>query len=151
MKIPRIVDAMNYMDDDLVSWADEYTPAKHKIKLWRCVGFAACLCIIALGVLIVTINNNPKPDSSVTEFEMIAEVVEVLDSGQYKVIISGEDKNFAEGSTVVLVPSFSYATDNFNKGFLKNGDVISVTYTDFDKTAYEITPTQIEVVKSADD
>ena len=151
MKIPRIVDAMNYMDDDLVSWAVEYIPAKHKSKLWRCVGIAACLCIIALGVLIVTINNNPQPDSSVTEFEMIAEVVEVLDSGQYKVIISGEDKNFANGSTVVLVPSFNYATDNFNKGYLKNGDVISVTYTDFDKTAYEITPTQIEVVKSADD
>ncbi|MCR5520348.1 MAG: hypothetical protein K6F44_00365 [Lachnospiraceae bacterium] len=151
MKIPRIVDAMNYMDDDLVSWAVEYIPAKHKSKLWRCVGIAACLCILALGVLIVTFNNNPQPDSSVTEFEMTAEVVEVLDSGQYKVIISGEDKNFANGSTVVLVPSFSYATDNFNKGFLKKGDVISVTYTDFDKTAYEITPTQIEVVKSADD
>ena len=151
MKIPRIVDAMNYMDDDLVSWAVEYIPAKHKSKLWRCVGIAACLCIIALGVLSVTFNNNPQPDSSVTEFEMIAEVVEVLDSGQYKVIISGEDKNFAEGSTVVLISEIRYATDNFNKGFLKNGDVISVTYTDFDKTAYEITPTKIEVVKSADD
>ena len=151
MKIPRIVDAMNYMDDDLVAWAVEYIPAKHKSKLWRCVGIAACLCIIALGVLIVTFNNNPQPDSSVTEYEMIAEVVEVLDSGQYKVIISGEDKNCAVGSTVVLISEIRYATDNFNKGFLKKGDVISVTYTYFDKTSYEITPTQIEVVKSADD
>lgn len=149
MKIPRIVDAMNYIDDDLVSWADEYTPTKHKIVFWRYFGIAACLCLIVLGVFKVSIDSNPQPNSPVMEYEIFAEVVEVLDNGQYKVIVTGEDQNFINGSTVVLVPGFSYVTDNLEESYLKIGDRISVTYTDFDNTAYEITPAQIGSVPNS--
>ena len=151
MKTPRIVDAMNYIDDDLVSWAVAYNPPKNKAILWRYVGIAACLCLIVLGVIKASIDYNPQSIPTVTEYEIFAEVVDVLDNGQYKVIVTREDQNFANGSTVVLVPGYSYVSDNLKEGYLKIGDKISVTYTDFDNTACEITPAQIQVVNASAD
>lgn len=35
MRTPRIVDAMNYIDDDLVSWAVEYRRVPLSTRLFR--------------------------------------------------------------------------------------------------------------------
>ena len=51
MKVPKMVGAMNYIDDDLVSEAIVYKKrnSKHWVK-W--VSIAACFCILILGTLI---------------------------------------------------------------------------------------------------
>lgn len=46
MKVPRIVDAMNCIDDGLVSGAEVYTPKKRVWVKWGAM--AACLCLCAL-------------------------------------------------------------------------------------------------------
>lgn len=46
MRIPRIVEAMNYIDDDLVSWAVEYrTVPRNKLSWKYCVAAVACFCV----------------------------------------------------------------------------------------------------------
>lgn len=51
MKAPKMVDAMNYIDDDLVS--DSITYKKKKTSQWtKWVSLAACLCVLILGTLV---------------------------------------------------------------------------------------------------
>lgn len=65
MKVPRIVDAMNYIDDALVSGAEVYKPKK--MPIWvKWGGIAACLCLCALlGVSVwqSDILNNTPPST----------------------------------------------------------------------------------------
>lgn len=51
MKTPRIVDAMNYIDDDLVSWATEYRRVPLSIRLFRKPFLKACACILAIALI----------------------------------------------------------------------------------------------------
>ena len=62
MSIPRIVSAMEYIDDDLVSGAATYTRTK-KTSLWLKWGaMAACLCLVVVGAFIAgRISNDPHP------------------------------------------------------------------------------------------
>ena len=50
MRTPRIVEAMNYIDDDLVSWAVEYMPQRTNRRKWLKLGAIAALfcCVIAV-------------------------------------------------------------------------------------------------------
>lgn len=48
MRKPRIVDAMNYIDDDLVSWAVEYRRVPLSTRLLRKPFFKACACFFAI-------------------------------------------------------------------------------------------------------
>lgn len=149
MKTPRIVDAMNYIDDDLVSWAVEYRPAKRKVSWFRYVSIAACLCLIVFGAIRFSVDLQPHTNTDTTEYGILGEVLEVLENGQYKVKITGEDQNFANGNIVILTPGFSYVTEGLEESYLKTGDIIAVTYSEFSKTekAYEITPNQIEIIQ----
>ena len=49
MKTPKMVDAMSYIDDDLVSDAIRYKKAK-KRQWVKWVSLAACLCVLLLGI-----------------------------------------------------------------------------------------------------
>ena len=62
MSIPRIVSAMEYIDDDLVSGAVTYTRTK-KTNSWLKWGtMAACLCLVVAGAFIAgRISNDPHP------------------------------------------------------------------------------------------
>ena len=62
MSIPRIVSAMEYIDDDLVSGAVTYTRTK-KTNSWLKWGtMAACLCLVVVGAFIAgRISNDPHP------------------------------------------------------------------------------------------
>ena len=64
MSIPRIVNAMEYIDDDLVSNAVTYVPQKRKRRMnWK--AFAACAAVIAIviGVIPFLKNGTNAPDS----------------------------------------------------------------------------------------
>ncbi len=52
MRTPRIVDAMNYIDDDLVSWAVEYRRVPLSTRLFRKPFLKACACFLVLALVL---------------------------------------------------------------------------------------------------
>lgn len=52
MRKPRIVDAMNYIDDDLVSWAVEYRRVPLSTRLLRKPFLRACACFLAIILIL---------------------------------------------------------------------------------------------------
>jgi hypothetical protein len=149
---PKLAIAIGYIDDDLVTGAVEYMPAKKSKIAWlRHSIIAACLCLTILVVANVTINLLPKPGSSITGgevYEILAEVVTVMDDGRYEVKITGRDQNFADNDIVIFNYDGSEAEETI---ILKSGDVIEITYSIFEKTgaAYEITSGDILVIQSS--
>lgn len=83
---------------------------------------------------------------SITQYGITAEVVEVLENGQYEVRVTGEDENFDIGDVVII--NYDYAGDGANGNYLKADDIIAITYFTFekDKALYEIKPGQIEII-----
>lgn len=73
MKIPRMVDAMNEIDDELVSWADGYRRATKVNRLAREPVWKVCECVFAF-VLIIGMVCFWSPDSkkSVSPFVLTA-------------------------------------------------------------------------------
>ena len=66
MSVPRIVNAMEYIDDDLVSGAVTYTRTKKKNSWLKWGVMAACLCLVvglAIPLAIPMLHNaiNPPP------------------------------------------------------------------------------------------
>lgn len=51
MRTPRIVDAMNYIDDDLVSWAVEYRRVPLSTRLFRKPFLKACACFLVIALV----------------------------------------------------------------------------------------------------
>lgn len=104
---------------------------------------AACLCLVIVGIMIYA---GKSLRSSATQYGVTAEVVEVLEDGQYKVKVTGEDENFDIGDIVII--NYAYPSDGAERAPLKTGDVIAITYPTFEKTdtLYEITSGQIEIV-----
>lgn len=52
MRTPRIVEAMNYIDDDLVSWAVEYRRVPLSTRLFRKPLLKACACFLVIALVI---------------------------------------------------------------------------------------------------
>ena len=52
MRTPRIVEAMNYIDDDLVSWAVEYRRVPLSTRLFRKPFLKACACFLVIALVI---------------------------------------------------------------------------------------------------
>ena len=62
MKVTKIAKALNYLEDDLISGAEEYKPLQHKRKIfqwkkWKTV--AACLVIATIMCGVIQLFNNP--------------------------------------------------------------------------------------------
>ncbi len=52
MKKPRIADAMEYIEEDLITEAVTYKPHKHKVPVWtKWMAAAACLCLCVIGAI----------------------------------------------------------------------------------------------------
>lgn len=51
MRTPRIVEAMNYIDDDLVSWAVEYRRVPLSTRLFRKPLLKACACFLVIALV----------------------------------------------------------------------------------------------------
>ena len=60
MNTPKMVDAMNHIDDDLVSAAITYTKAK-KRQWVKWVSLAACLCVLLTGAAVWKNMNSTQP------------------------------------------------------------------------------------------
>lgn len=52
MRKPRIVDAMNYIDDDLVSWAVEYRRVPLSTRLFHKPFLKACACFLVIALVL---------------------------------------------------------------------------------------------------
>lgn len=62
MSIPKMANAMNYVDDDLVSGAVEYKRTRKKYSWIKWWAVAACLClVVATGIIIDTSKNDVAP------------------------------------------------------------------------------------------
>lgn len=57
----NVIDAMDFLDDDLICGAEEYMPRKQPIPLWR-YGAAAAACVCAAGGAAVLSRNAAAPD-----------------------------------------------------------------------------------------
>ncbi len=68
MNIPKIVCAMEYIDGDLISGAENYKPKKGKSLWLKWAAAAACICLIAAAVPFI----NPY-DGNVTDIEPMVE------------------------------------------------------------------------------
>lgn len=51
MRTPKIVDAMNYIDDDLVSWAIEYRRVPMSIRLLHKPFLKVCACFLLIALI----------------------------------------------------------------------------------------------------
>jgi hypothetical protein len=63
MNTPKMVDAMNHIDDDLVSAAITYTKAK-KRQWIKWVSLAACLCVLLVGAAVWKNMGSTQPPKS---------------------------------------------------------------------------------------
>lgn len=60
MKVPRAANALNYLDDDLISDAIEYKPKQHRFFRWtKWKTVAACLALIVVVIGILPLFNQP--------------------------------------------------------------------------------------------
>ena len=96
MSIPRIVSAMEYIDDDLVSGAVTYTRTK-KTNSWLKWGtMAACLCLVVAGAFIAgRISNDPHPvqrpnSAYIQEDVSVATVYHTVQGKTAELVIEGE-------------------------------------------------------------
>ena len=144
MNKKKFAEAVSMVDDKYYEEAANYQ-RKKKAPVWLKWGaLAACLCLIFVGVFDYV---SKVPNSSATQYGVIAEVVEVLENGKYEVKITGEDENFSLGDIVII--NYDFTVGGAEQSLLKTGDSIAITYSTFEKTdtVYEITPGQIEIVE----
>ncbi|HHV97466.1 MAG TPA: hypothetical protein GXX37_13550 [Clostridiaceae bacterium] len=151
MKTPKLAIAMGYIDDDLVSGAVEYKPSLVKLVWFRYVAAVACLCLVLLGAIKITISLFPKSNTNTPVYGVLGEVVAIKDDGRYDVRITGEDQNFAKGDIVTI--NYDYVSNESGNRALKTGDIIAITYSTYEKTGttYQITPGQIDIVQTSSD
>ena len=62
MSIPKMANAMGYIDDDLVSGAVEYKRTKKKNSWLKWGAMAACLCLVVLVAMPFMQNSEPATD-----------------------------------------------------------------------------------------
>ncbi len=98
MSLPKIVDAMQYLDDDLISGAEEYQPKKKRNTWLRWGAVAACLCLITAAafrfrnISDADITEPSKPRSTATVIYGDEGVTSM--SSQYSLIHYTEEEMF---------------------------------------------------------
>lgn len=109
MRTPRIVDAMNYIDDDLVSWAAEYRRAPLFTRIFRHPFLKACACFLVIAlVLKIAFFRNESGDIVSSPFVLTAYAISSGD-GSTTTNILAKDKQ---------VPISQFETENGLTGFV---------------------------------
>ena len=109
MRTPRIVDAMNYIDDDLVSWAVEYRRVPLSTRLFRKPLLKACACFLVLALVLGVVFLRGENGNVVTSpFVLTA----------YAMSAESSDAVKTELETGVKVPISSFVTDSGVSGFV---------------------------------
>ena len=147
MSIPKMANAMGYIDDDLVSGAVEYKRTKKKNSWIKWTAMAACLCLV-VG-LFATSFIKPSPTQVPLPGGILAEVTEVIDNGSCKVVVTGKDDNFTYGDSLTIhYNSIQGNSDKADKQ-LEVSDIIAVTYSDYEETngTYSISVEYVDLVE----
>ena len=79
MSIPKMANAMGYIDDDLVTGAIEYKRTKKKNSWMKWGAMAACLCLV-VGIAIPMLNND---SSEPMGFETVVEIKQATNNAEY--------------------------------------------------------------------
>ena len=79
MSIPKMANAMGYIDDDLVTGAIEYKRTKKKNSWMKWGAMAACLCLV-VGLAIPMLNND---NSEPMGFETVVEIKQATNNAEY--------------------------------------------------------------------
>lgn len=109
MRTPRIVDAMNYIDDDLVSWAVEYRRVPLSTRLFRKPILKACACFVVFALLFGVAFLRDKDGNVVsTPFVLTA----------YAVSSDDADAVATELQKGAKAPISSFVTDSGVSGFV---------------------------------
>lgn len=109
MRTPRIVDAMNYIDDDLVSWAVEYRRVPLTARLFRKPILKACACFLVFALLFGVIFLRGE-DGNVVSSPFVLTAYAVSDEGA--------DAVATELKKGTKAPISSFATDSGVAGFV---------------------------------
>ena len=109
MRTPRIVEAMNYIDDDLVSWAVEYRRVPLTTRLFRKPLLKACACFLVFALLFgVAFLRDEDGNVVSSPFVLTA----------YAVSLDGTDAVATELQKGAKAPISSFVTDSGVSGFV---------------------------------
>lgn len=113
MKVPRVANSLNYLDDDLISEAIEYMPKQHRFFKWtKWKTVAACLALLVVVMGIFPMLNQPI----ISPFVLTAYAL--------------EDDNGTSASTMTegeYIPVSLFETENGLKGFVFSYDASDPT------------------------
>lgn len=118
MRTPRIVEAMNYIDDDLVSWAVEYKRNNKKKNWLKWGAIAACLCLILASFPVIQNMSRPQVSDTIelTEVnELSLERVEKKLIGEYRENIL---HSWGEPDDILTETSDKYYLDEDNNKYI---------------------------------
>ena len=113
MSIPRIVNAMEYIDDELVSGAVTYTRQKRKWWMnWKAIAACAAVVAIVFGLIPFLNNGTSAPDDS--PFVLTAYAAEIENTVSAVEMKEGENipVSFFEANNGIKGFVFSYKASN---------------------------------------
>lgn len=105
MKIPKIVDAMQYIDEELITWAEVYTP--RKTSAWKNIG-KACACFVVITLLYVYFMTGTKYSLVLTAYATSS----VDGSTESYVLEKGEKIPIHIFTTDTDLTGFVFSTEN---------------------------------------
>jgi len=137
MNEPKLSQAINYIDDDLISGAIEYMPKKAKRPVWvKWAAMAACLCLVVMGAFIAPTllgeQNVEQPmgqgffNATVLEIENDKVIVECTESLQGEIPVGGKVQISTNTVSSEVVPELSIG-DNVRVlyvGKTTDGDIL---------------------------
>lgn len=113
MKVPRVSNSLNYLDDDLISEAIEYKPKQHRFFRWtKWKTVAACLALIAVVMGVFPMFNQP----TISPFVLTAYALEGDNGISASTMTEGEH-----------IPVSLFETENGLKGFVFSYDAPNPT------------------------
>lgn len=108
MKVRRVANSLNYLDDDLISEAIEYKPRQHHFFRWtKWKTVAACLALIVVVMGILPLYNQP----TISPFVLTAYALEGDNGISASTMTEGE-----------YIPVSLFETENGLKGFVFSYD-----------------------------
>lgn len=109
MRTPKIVDAMNYIDDDLVSWAVEYKRIPLPARLFHPPVMKACACFLAIILILGLAFSLGKNVNRVSSPFILTAYAALSEGGGITVNILEKDKQ---------IPISKFETANGLNGFV---------------------------------
>lgn len=148
MNSNKIREGIGFIDEDLIADAIEYTRTKKKNGWMKWAAMAACLCFVVTLTIPLVFDRGQSSEPAMPG-GVIAEIVEVIDSNKWKVLVAGADGFHSKDD--VLYVTLENATNMKTDFSLQVGDKIAITYNKHDIVEHkdgsiEILVSDIEIV-----